>query len=882
MKLALPVLSCLLFADYVSAQAPAGRGPIDPATKVARARRVSGVPPRVDAVLDDEAWRGAAWFSDFVMKEPVEGGEPTERTEVAFLYDDRNLYVALRAYSNDPSAIQSSVTRRDGSGLAQSEHIWISLDTYLDRRTAYSFGISASGTRTDFYHPEDHEYRIDMSYDPVWEGRARVDSLGWTAELRIPFSQLRFRNGAVQVWGLNVDRWIPSRNEDLFWVPVPRNVTAWSSRMGTLVGIEGIRPPRRLELLPYMATNGTVLSDPDPSNPFDPDGRQARVRAGADFKLGLGPNLTLEATVNPDFGQVEADPAVVNLSAFEVFFDERRPFFTEGSRLLSGNGPNYFYSRRLGAPPPGSAGGDYQDRPSTSTILGAAKLTGRLHGGLSIGALAAVTSREWARTYTAARDSLGRTEVAPPTVYGVARLQQEFGASGSTVGGMLTFVERDLTPGSGLEQILTRRAVSGGLDWRLRLGGRYYELSGGVGFSHVLGDSMAILRQQLSSRRYYQRPDQDYVRLDSSRTALSGWTGGLALAKVSGRHWLWFVETGIESPGLELNDAGRISTADGRFHSVGLTYRETEPGRLFRSYAAVLSSSGEWNFGGDRQVANTTLDVQATWRNQWQTFVTLRANWRAQDERLTRGGPSMGTPLGWTSILQLRSNFAASQQWSARVFYQRTELDGLTYRLSGGLTVRPGTRWLLSVSPNYLRSVNPQQYIATIPDPSAAATYGARYVFGRVEQSEWSMPVRFSYAFTPDLTLEVFVQPFIASGRFDRFGELPAPRARDLRVYGRARGTSADSVDASGTSWFTADGTSIAVARRDFNRTSFNSNVVLRWEWRPGSTVFVVWQQNRDGTAPSGDLVRIPHLFRGLSASGNQFLAVKISYWLAG
>ncbi len=307
--LALPALPGLL-----PAQSPAVAGTPalpDPATKVARAVRLAGAAPHLDGRLDDEVWRQARWFSDFVQKEPVQGAEPTERTEIAFLYDADALYVGIRAYASNPVAIQSSVARRDGQGITQSEHVWISLDTYLDRRTAYSFGVTASGTRFDFYHPRDHEYQLDGSFDPVWEARTRVDSLGWAAELRIPFSQLRFRNQPVQVWGLNVDRWVPSRNEDIFWVPVPRNVTAWSSRMGTLVGIEGIRPSRRVELLPYAATNATVASASDPADPFDPHGRTSELRAGADLKMGLGPNLTLEATVNPDFGQVEADPAVV-------------------------------------------------------------------------------------------------------------------------------------------------------------------------------------------------------------------------------------------------------------------------------------------------------------------------------------------------------------------------------------------------------------------------------------------------------------------------------------------------------------------------------------------------------------------------------------------
>jgi hypothetical protein len=228
----------------------------------------------------------------------------------------------------------------------------------------------------DFYHPRDDEFAIDMSFDPAWEADATIDSVGWVAEMRIPFSQLRFRDESVQVWGFNVDRWIPSRNEDLFWIPVPRNVRAWSSRMGELVGIQGIRPSSRLELLPYAASNATLRSDPDPANPFDPDGRDLGLRLGGDLKMGLGPNVTVEATVNPDFGQVDADPAVVNLSQFEIAFDERRPFFVEGANLLRGSGAAWFYSRRIGAPPPGPAGGDFVDRPDATTILSAAKLTG--------------------------------------------------------------------------------------------------------------------------------------------------------------------------------------------------------------------------------------------------------------------------------------------------------------------------------------------------------------------------------------------------------------------------------------------------------------------------------------------------------------------------
>ncbi len=853
----------------------------DPATKVAHAVRLQGPPPRLDGRLDDAAWTQARFFDDFVQKDPVEGAAPTVRTEVGILYDDDAIYVAARLYG-DPAVIQRNVSRRD-QGAAQSEHIWVSFDSYLDRRTAYSFGVTAAGVRIDWYHPTDHEFRLDMSFDPVWEARAHTDSAGWTAEMRIPFSQLRFRKQDVQVWGFNVDRWIPSRNEDIFWTPVPRNVTAWSSRMGRLVGIEGVRPSRRVELLPYVASNATIHSNPNPANPFDPDGRSASVRVGGDLKMGLGPNLTAEATVNPDFGQVDADPAVVNLSAFETFFDERRPFFVEGSRLLRGNGPNYFYSRRIGAPPPGSVGADFVDQPRSTTILSAAKVTGRLGSGLSIGTLAAVTAREEARGYDSTGIAGGvvrHTEVAPATGFGVVRLQQEVGSNQSLVGLTFTGVRRDLG-GSPLRSVLSDQAVSGGADWNLRFGGGWYQLSGYLGGSYVSGDPAAMARQQRSSRRYYQRPDQTYVRLDTTRTSLAGYAAGLGLEKISGRHWLWGVFTGTESPGLELNDAGRIAQADGISVNSSVTYRETRPGRVFRAYSISANMAGEWNYGGARQFSTNRFDASATFLNQWQLNGTFWIDHRAQNARLTRGGPLMGTPRSTVGIVRLASNFAASTQWNARAYYESSEIGNEVYRLSGGLLVRPGPRWVLQASPNYLYSRNPRQYVTAVSDALApAATYGTRYIFATIDQTQWGVQFRFNYAFKPDLTLEVYAEPFIASGTWFRHGELPAPRRRDLRVYGEAAGTTATR-DSTGAVAVTDGAASFTLANRDFNVTSFRSNVVLRWEWRPGSTLFLVWQQNRGEGSGIGRRARVDDLFRGLGSDGDNFLALKVSYWIS-
>ncbi len=855
----LALLAAVFAAAPARAQSvEASAAPPAPASKQALAVRLTGAPPRVDGRLDEEVWRQGRPITDFIQKEPVEGAVPRERTEVVILYDDTYLYVGLRMFADDPAAIQRNVSRRDVAG-GQSEHIWVSFDTYHDRRTAYSFGVTAAGGRIDWYHPRDDETDIDQSYDPVWEAHAVVDSLGWTAEMRIPFSQLRFNAGDEQVWGLNIDRWIPSRNEDDFWIPVPRNVSAWSSRMGELRGIRGIRPSSRVELLPYAASNATVTSGADPNNPFNPDGRTGEIRAGGDLKMGLGPSMTLQATVNPDFGQVEGDPAVVNLSAFEVFFDERRPFFTEGSQLLRGSGPAYFYSRRIGASPRGDASGDYVDRPGFSTILGAAKLTGRTRSGLSIGGLTAITARETARTYDTASAGFGRTEVAPVTGFGVFRAQQEFGPSQSVVGAMITAVRRDVDAGSALAGEMPRQAVTGGADWNLRWDHGTYEVGGYLGFSHVTGDAPAIAVLQQRSARYFQRPDQTYATYDTTRTALDGWTAGLSAGKNNGRHWLWGAFVGAESPGLELNDIGRISTADGVIGEGSLRYRETRPGRVFRNYGVSLNSVGEWNFGGERQLGEVELDANATWKNQWSTTATFWVDVRSQDERLTRGGPTMGTARSWVTIWSLNSNFAAKTQWRARVYYGRDELAGLTYRLSGSLSVRPGPRWSLSLAPNYLRAIDPRQYVMTVPDPLATATFGNRYVFAFLDESNWSMPIRFNYAFTPDLTLELYGEPFLASGRFTDHGQLAAPGGTDLVAY--------------------AGGTPIPDL--DFNLASFRSNAVLRWEWRPGSTLFLVFQQRRARETSLGRLVRIGDLFNGLTADGDTFLAIKVNYWLS-
>jgi hypothetical protein len=844
-----------------------------PARKQASAVRVPAGSIQVDGRLEEAAWATVAALEDFTQKEPSQGAAPTDRRQVRIAYDEDALYVGARLYARDPKAIQAPLSRRDVGH--QSEHLLISLDTYLDRRTAYTFGVTASGVRLDYYHRADNELDIDGSFDPVWQAKAVIDGEGWTAEMRIPFTQLRFNDRAQQVWGLNIDHWIPSRNEDVYWVVIPKDVTAWASRFGELRGIEGVRPRRRLELLPYGSAGGRFSGRPAAGDPFR-DGSETEGRVGGDLKMGLGPGLTLQAAVNPDFGQVEADPAEVNLSAFETFFDEKRPFFTENQQLFEG-GLGYFYSRRIGQRPRGPAEGEFVDFPATSTILGAAKLTGRLPSGLSLGALGAITGQESARTFDTGMGAPASLRVAPRTAYGVVRAQQEVGAAASTVGFMLTGVHRSLEAADPLADLHVRNAFSGGVDSLLRFAGGTYQLITTAGFSHVAGEPAAIDRLQRSSARYYQRPDATHVTYDPTRRALSGWHAYVELEKENGRHWLWEVSAGAESPGLELNDAGRIGTADGLTFFGQLVYRETRPGRVLHNYSVSFNTENEWNFARERQFGALRSDATLTWKNFWVTNLTAWVDLRAQDERLTRGGPSMGLPRAWVTIAQLSSASFARTKWNGRVYYGRNELGGLTYRLSGGVSLRPGPRWQLSIDPNYLRAVDPRQYVDTLPG-GRAVTFGQRYVFASLDQSTLLAQVRLNYTLRPDLTLELYAEPFTASGRYLDFGELLAPRSRMLRAYGAEGTTLTRHADGSRT---VRDGeAAFTLEDRDFRVRSFRSNLVLRWEWRPGSTLYVIWQQDRFGSEVRGDRIGPRDLFRSFTAPGDNVLAVKASFWV--
>jgi hypothetical protein len=835
--------------------------------------RIEGQSPRIDGRLTESVWRTAPAITRFTQREPDEGAPAIENTEVRFAYDDDALYIGARMFSANPAAIRALVTRRDRQG--SSEQIVISLDTYHDRRTAYTFAVTPAGVRIDYFHESDSEGSTDSDWNPVWDASAHVDSAGWTAELKVPFAQLRFSPGESQEWGVNVVRKVPMRNEQSYWQLVRRTEPGWSSRMGVLSGIRGIRPSRRVELLPYVAADSRIAPVTDAANPFLHQYRSA-LRGGGDLKVGLGPNLTLDMTFNPDFGQVEGDPSVVNLTAYEIFFDERRPFFLEGADLLSQR--NLFYSRRIGAAPPGSASTDYIERLGNSTILGAAKLTGRLPSGLSVGALAAVTDKEVARTFdSTSTPQFGSAVVAPRTAYAVASARQELGADASTLSAIVTMVHRDVDAGTSLANLLTRDAYSGLVEGRWRWLGGKYDVNSWLGRTNIRGDTASILRQQRSSRRYFQRPDADHVEVDPASRTLNGYTFGLGHSKLAGKHWLWDVDFLRQSPGLEPNDAGNMGAVDNVFFNTTVRWRETQPSRFYRRWDVGVRNNNTWNFDWMSRGSNNEVFFNTTLPNFWRLSTSVGYLPRAYSDRLTRGGPEMGTPsaMGWGAELQSRSG--ARNGWGVDIGGGSTEIGGWEQRVEINTSVRPGDRWELSFDPEWSRERDTRQFITTETGGSAA-TFGTRYIFGTVDLNEIRASVRLNYTFTPNLTLETFAEPFAASGRFFGFGQLLARRSHDLLVYGTNGTTIVRNTDGSYT---VDDGPqSFDIDDEDFHERSFRSNAVVRWEWRPGSTLYLVWQQNRGADLPFSP-ARPRNLFDALEPRGENFLAIKVSYWTA-
>lgn len=839
--------------------------PPPPAGKQIRAWRIAEA-PTIDGRLDEAVWGRVPFDADFQQKGARGGFPPRERTEVAILYDDDAIYVGARMFTRDPSVIRARTGQRDDQ--ADTDRLIVSLDTYRNRQTAYSFGVTAGGARVDYYQPEDVFEVRDYTYDPVWTAASSVNGDGWTAEMRIPLSSLRFHGGEPPVWGINVQRVSPAVRLYAFWVVVPGTETGWASRFGDLVGLDGVKPVRRVAVVPYVIGQSTYA---DASSAAAADDGETDWDFGGDILADLTSDVSLEATFNPDFAQVEADPAIVNLTAYEVFFPERRPFFLEGSQLLQGPGPRYYYSRRIGAPPRFGIDG-LEDVPTSTTIPGAAKIIGRLPRGRSLGALVAVSDEEEAVAFDPELGVFEPVPVQPRTFFGVGRLQKDFGA-GSTMGVVATGVRRDFPTEGALDELLPLEAWTGGFDWNLRFDGGTHEFGGWLGGSLVEGSAESILALQRSSARYLQRPDADYVDLDPARTSLDGYTAGLNVGRIEGS-WRWLVSGEARSPEFEINDAGAMATADDIDGFVQVAYGDPIRKGPWKRIDASASVASGWNFGSVRQYMTPAVDLNLVWDNFWKTYFQVARDTRNLSDSLTRGGPLMGTGEGWRYQAGLSTNDARRYVWSLNGGWSTDEFGAKGYSASTRLLVRSPRRFTFSVAPGYERSTDARQYVATLAD-GRPETFGQRYVFGELDRKTVYTRLRLGLAMTRKLSFDLYVEPFAATGSHDRFGELLAARSRDLRLYGTDGTTIVQLPD--GSYEITDGEQTFTLGNSDFDVLSLRGNAVLRWDYAQGSSLYVVWSHNRfdeeafDGSANIGDVFDAP---------AEDVLALKLSYRL--
>ena len=840
----------------------------------------------LDGVLAEPGWSQAQPVSDFTQREPDEGASATERTEVRVLYDDDAVYVGARLYDRSPDSVMAQLARRDR--IVSADRFIVFLDSYHDRRSGFFFGINAGGTLYDGTLYND-DWDSD-TWDGVWEGSAVRDSLGWTAELKIPYSQLRFQRQKAPRWGINFKREIARRNERSYLVRTPSNGSGFVSRFVDLVGLEEVTPPARLEVLPYVTTRAEYLSHED-DDPFN-DGSHFGAGAGGDLKLGIGSNLTLDASVNPDFGQVEVDPAVVNLSDVETFFDERRPFFVEGASIFDfGYGgandswgfnwanPSFLYSRRIGRAPQGELPDDYDfsSVPSGSNILGAAKLSGKM-GTWSLGTLSAITSRE--RAHFSLGQQRWRQEVEPLTYYGVYRAQKEIGSGGRHGLGLIGTLTARSFDEAPLRDELSSGAMSLGLDgWTTLDKNGVWVVSGWTGLSRVTGNAERMRRLRESSVHYFQRPDAGYLGLDSGSTSLSGYAGRVSLNKQKG-NWMFNSAVGVVDPGFEVNDLGFQFRSDQINSHLMFGHKWTRPGRLFRSWRLNLAGFRSYNYGGD--VTWTGLFLQGLY--ELRNFSTGRwfvaYNPSTVSDRRTRGGPLMVNQPG------VEWEFSLDSDPNKRWIYG-AGLHGNHYRRGweqswtawASLEWKPGSRLSLRVEPQIERTGTSAQYVDTFDDPAAAYTFGHRYVFADLDQTTVSASLRLNWIFTPRLSLEVYAQPLLSSGRYSGFKELARPRSFDFNPYPNPSATADPDrivVDPDGASGPAAGQ---EIDDPNFSLASLRGNAVLRWEYSPGSTLFLVWTQNRSDSESIGTFRTGRALDRLWGAAGDNIFLVKLSYW---
>ena len=851
MPLSLPLLAAVTFVAQAPDPPPLPvPAPQPPVTRVAAVRAAQA--PVIDGRDDDPVWRDARPITEFQEWRPGEGLPPKLPTEAKVAYDAGNLYVFVRAFDPHPDSIITVLARRDY--FTPSDMIWVFLDSYHDRRTGYEFGVNPSGVKLDAQVYNDGNE--DFAWDAVWDVATRIDSLGWTAEFRIPLSQLRYGRQRLHTFGLMVDRDIYRYSQRVSWPLLRQSKAGFVSQYGDVEGFDDLEAPRRLEAAPYLVTkNVSQIS----ANTL---GRTQDVTLGGDLKYRVASNLTLDATFNPDFGQVEADPGVLNLTAFETFFREQRPFFVQGAGIFRfdvnctavndcSTGEGLVYSRRIGRAP--QLAGTYSDTTSAAftRILGAGKLTGRMPGGLSIGVLDALTQQV---------RGIGDTTIEPMTNYGVVRLRQDLRGGESSIGGIVTAVNRDNDVSTAPH--LRHSAYVGALDVRHRFPGGRFELTGWLDVSRVAGTAQAIAATQQDAVHYYQRPDRG-LPYDTTRTSLSGDDEGLQFGKVGGAHVLFQTNVERRSPGFEINDLGYLQRADQLAWSTWMGYFDRHTRALYQRFQWNFNWWQYWTASGLPEERAFNTNTHTTFRNTWNFHFggTIGQLGETYCYSCARGGPAVRQDpyfAPWAGLNGDDRKAIVPYFW---VNYWRGD-GGRSHsiNLMPEVDFKLASRITAAIIPNYTRGTYDVQPLDPVTDASGNIV---RSLFAHLEQKQLGVTMRFTYPFNANASVQVYAQPFVSKGTYSNVQQLSAtPRAADYTKRYNPDSIAADNPGG-------------------FNYKQFRSNVVFRWEYRPGSTLFVVWSQGRQQSSGVEGTRSFGGDFRDLFTlwPDNSFL-VKLSYWI--
>jgi hypothetical protein len=822
-----------------------------------KATRITDV-PSIDGILDEEVWNTGTWIDDFTQNEPYNGQPATQRTEFNILFDDDNLYVGIKCFDTDPDSIVNRLTRRD---QADGDLAGIILDSYHDLRTGFLFGVSSSGVKYDGMFTEDGQNE-DESWDPNWWVKTSINDEGWFAEMRIPFSQVRFDNSS-DVWGFEVARVLYRRNETVFWQHIPRDAPGLIHLFGELTGLEGIKPRKIFDVTPYGVAKLQTFRK-DPGNPFTylENGRRPGLNAGLDAKIGVTNNMTMDLSINPDFGQVEADPSVVNLTAYETFFSEKRPFFIEGNNITNFNiglgdgnqgNDNLFYSRRIGRQPhgyPSLGNQEYADVPTFTPILGSAKLTGKTKNGLSLGFIEAVTGAAWADIKdSASGETIRHDLVEPLTNYLVGRVQRDFKEGNTLVGAIFTSTNRALN--DNLATFMHRSAYSGGIDFTQYFKEKSWSFNLNTAFSQVGGTKDAISLTQLSSARYYQRPDKNYAKYDPERTSLFGSGGRMQVMKLNG-HLNILACVKWKTPGFETNDLGYMQQADQMLSVIWAGYNVWDPKGIYRT----------WNLNGDIYLVNTfggdiigkgiEWNGSMTFKNYWSTWTGGNLDIASLSASTLRGGPMVKYPTSinarWGFSTDYRKKFVLEYYINGNKGFENnynsfyTEID---------LSFKPTNYLSFYLSPQYSSSFSELQWVTR-------TSYNGedRYIFASIDRKTLAASIRINFNLSPDLTFQYWGQPYVASGKYYDHKYITSPLAAEYHDrYHTYTSDEKFQTDGHFDIDENADGTiDYSFGNSNFNYQFFLSNLVIRWEYNPGSTVYLVWSQSRDFYNNSGQL----------------------------